>query len=100
MNLARALIRILLPGVLLLLSLAGRERSTAYAAGPQDTGPDKDRVVGHWTAERRAQAMPRDLRIDAPGHGRLRAASGPIIGDAGPAGRRRSRTPAASAPST
>jgi len=86
MNLARALTRTVLLGFLLLLSLAGREQSTAHAAGPVDAGPDRDRVVEHWTAERRAQAVPRDLRVDAPGHGRLHAANGPIIGDAGPAG--------------
>ncbi len=53
--------------------------SSQALAGPgqgQAISAEKRRVVEHWSAERRAQAQPRDLRIDAQGQGWLRAADG------------------------
>lgn len=42
----------------------------------QGISAEKRRVVEHWTSARRAQALPRDLRIDALGQAWVRAANG------------------------
>ncbi len=40
--------------------------------------PDSTRIIEHWTHARRAQAIPRDLVIDARGYGYLKAADGSL----------------------
>lgn len=40
---------------------------------------EKARVVEHWTAERRAAAIPRDLRIDPRGLGYMRRPDGSLV---------------------
>ena len=43
-------------------------------------GADKARIIGHWTSERRAAAVPRDLRVDRRGLAYLRDANGSLQG--------------------
>jgi len=40
--------------------------------------PDSARIIDHWTPERRAQAIPRDLVIDERGYGYLKHADGTL----------------------
>ena len=49
------------------VGLAG---TTAYAQN--DQGAQRQAVIDYWTAERRAAAIPRDLRVDHRGLGYLR----------------------------
>jgi len=49
----------------------------AQAAGPSPTAAEQHaRIVEHWTAERRARAIPRDLAVDSRGLGYLRMPDG------------------------
>jgi len=63
---------LLLPVALLILGLFPL---TATAAPPAIQSA-KSQTMQHWTAERRAQAIPRDLLIDAKGAGYLRLPDG------------------------
>ncbi len=60
----------------LLLGLFGQ--ALAGPAPGLEISAEHRRVVEHWTADRRAAAQPRDLRIDAQGQGWLRAADGSL----------------------
>ncbi|GLP96543.1 trypsin-like serine peptidase [Paraferrimonas sedimenticola] len=40
---------------------------------------DKQRVIKHWTKERRQQAIPRDLYLDKQGNGYIRGANGKML---------------------
>ena len=70
MNTTRALKGLLAAG--LIASCA----ANAMAQGTQRIDPAKARVIEHWTAERRANAIPRDLVIDPRGLGYLRGRGG------------------------
>ena len=48
----------------------------AHAQDRRPIDPGKARVVEHWTSERRASAIPRDLVIDPRGLGYLRQPNG------------------------
>lgn len=51
----------------------------AAAQSPRPIDPAKARIVDYWTAERRANAIPRDLRIDPRGLGYLRRPDGSLV---------------------
>ena len=53
--------------------------STGSALAADDKGARRAQVINHWTAERRAQAIPRDLVIDSRGLGYLRRADGSLV---------------------
>ena len=61
---------------LLAATLIGSFAASAMAQGTQRIDPAKARVIEHWTAERRANAIPRDLVIDPRGLGYLRGRGG------------------------
>ncbi len=68
------------PGVLVvacLLHVAMPANSNAQSS--RAIHPDKARVVEHWTAERRAAAIPRDLVVDPRGLGYLRRPDGRLV---------------------
>ena len=52
----------------------------AAAQSSRAMDPDKARVIEHWTSERRAQAIPRDLVIDPRGLGYLKRPDGALDG--------------------
>ena len=60
---------------LLVLSVIMSPRAEAA----NDNGARRAQVVGHWTAERRAAAIPRDLVIDARGLGYIRRTDGTLM---------------------
>ena len=51
----------------------------AEANAQNDNSARRQAVIDHWTAERRAAAMPRDLRIDNRGLGYLRRPDGSLV---------------------
>jgi hypothetical protein len=51
----------------------------AAAQSAKPIHPDKARVIEHWTSERRAAAIPRDLVIDPRGLGYLRRPDGSLV---------------------
>ena len=60
-----------------LLVLSGLVHAPAEAAN--ENSARRAEVISHWTAERRAAAIPRDLVIDARGLGYLRRADGSLV---------------------
>jgi hypothetical protein len=60
-----------------LLVLSALIHSPAEAAN--ENSARRAQVISHWTAERRAAAIPRDLVIDARGLGYLRRADGSLV---------------------
>ena len=60
-----------------LLAITALVSPAALAAG--DSAAHRDRVISHWTAERRAAAIPRDFVIDARGLGYIRRADGTLV---------------------
>jgi len=52
---------------------------TAEAQGARRVDPKSAAVFGHWTPERRAAAIPRDLVIDPRGYGYLRLRDGTLV---------------------
>ncbi len=58
-----------------LVLLAGQSMAAPKAGSP---GAEHARVVAHWTKERIAAAIPRDLRIDERGYGYLRQPNGSL----------------------
>jgi len=53
--------------------------ANAAAQSAKPIHPDKARVIEHWTGERRAAAIPRDLVIDPRGLGYLRRPDGTLV---------------------
>ncbi len=64
----------LLPAVL----LATATPQPVQAANGLFTHPDVARIIQYWTAQRRAQAIPRDLVVDTQGFGYLRQPDGTL----------------------
>lgn len=58
-----------------LVLLAGQSMAAPKADSP---GAEHARIVAHWTKERIAAAIPRDLRIDERGYGYLRKPNGSL----------------------
>jgi hypothetical protein len=58
-----------------LVLLAGQAMAAPKADSP---GAEHARIVAHWTKERIAAAIPRDLRIDERGYGYLRQPNGSL----------------------
>lgn len=63
---------------LLVMSAGGFSIQTAHAGNGQGLSADKARITKHWTKERRANAIPRDLVIDSRGLGYLRKLDGSL----------------------
>jgi hypothetical protein len=75
----RTVSRSLMPAfALVLVGLAGVDPAAAAGAADRGLEPRAADVVAHWTAERRARALPRDLVIDARGLGYLRRPDGSL----------------------
>ncbi len=55
--------------------------TSAYSVAAPNESPQarKDRIVKHWTPERRAEAIPRDLLIDENGRGYIRMRYGTLL---------------------
>jgi hypothetical protein len=67
-----------LAGAALVATLSSSSIVAAPPTTPGAAAPGHARVVAHWTAERRAAAIPRDLVIDPRGLGYLRKPDGSL----------------------
>ena len=63
---------------ILVLLLSGSSVAQQARGGGLSMNPAKARVIEHWTSERRANAIPRDLVIDSRGLGYLRRPDGSL----------------------
>ena len=66
-------------GLVIFLALLFSNAPASQANSGLAMAADKARVIEHWTKERRALAIPRDLLIDKKGRGYLRKPDGSLV---------------------